>query len=98
MYAGGGEAGAMPVEHLLTLRRIDSELEGHPTPRFAGTVAAPGSLGQGLVVGLGGGWNGKRGDHRDQRVCVVLGDGEMAEGSVWEGIEIAAHCHLDNLV
>ena len=98
MYAAWAEAGAMPVEHLLTLRRIDSELEGHPTPRFAGTVAATGSLGQGLSVGVGVAWNAKQVDHRDQRVYVLLGDGEMAEGSVWEAVEIAAYYQLDNLV
>ena len=53
LYAAWAEAGAFPVEKLLTLRRIDSELEGHPTPHFAGTVAATGSLGQGLSVGVG---------------------------------------------
>jgi transketolase len=98
LYAAWAEAGAFPVEHLLTLRRIDSELEGHPTPRFAGTVAATGSLGQGLSVGLGAAWNATQLDHRDQRLYVLLGDGEMAEGSVWEAVEIAGHYQLGNLV
>ena len=98
LYAAWAEAGAVPVEHLLTLRRIDSELEGHPTPHFAGTVAATGSLGQGLSVGVGAAWNAKQLDHRDQRIYVLLGDGEAAEGSVWEAAEIAAHYQLDNLV
>ena len=53
LYAAWAEAGAIPIEQLLTLRRIDSPLEGHPTPHFAGTVAATGSLGQGLSVGVG---------------------------------------------
>ena len=97
LYAAWAEAGAFPVERLLTLRRIDSELEGHPTPHFAGTVAATGSLGQGLSVGVGVAWNAKQLEHSDQRVFVLLGDGEMAEGSVWEGVEIAAHYQLDNL-
>ncbi len=98
LYAAWAEAGALPVERLLTLRRIDSELEGHPTPHFAGTVAATGSLGQGLSVGVGVAWNAKQLDRRDQRVYVLLGDGEVAEGSVWEGAAIAAHYQLDNLV
>jgi len=98
LYAAWAEAGALPVERLLTLRRIDSELEGHPTPHFAGTVAATGSLGQGLSVGVGAAWNAKQLDHRDQRIYVLLGDGEVAEGSVWEAVEIAAHYRLDNLV
>jgi transketolase len=98
LYAAWAEAGAFPVERLLTLRRIDSELEGHPTPRFAGSVAATGSLGQGLSIGLGAAWNAKQLDHRAQRLYVLLGDGEMAEGSVWEAVEIAAYYKLDNLV
>src|SRR5262245_30589501 len=84
LYAAWAEAGALPVERLLTLRRIDSELEGHPTPRFPGTLAATGSLGQGLSVGLGCAWSAKQLDRRDHRIYVLLGDGEMAEGSVWE--------------
>jgi len=97
LYAAWAEAGAFPVERLLTLRRIDSELEGHPTPRFAGTVAATGSLGQGLSVGFGVAWNAKALERSDQRVYVLLGDGEMAEGSVWEAVCLAAHYKLDNL-
>lgn len=98
MYAAWAEAGAFPVKRLLTLRRFDSELEGHPTPRFAGTVAATGSLGQGLSVGFGIAWNAQQVDRTDQRVYVLLGDGEMAEGSVWEAVELAAHYKLENLL
>ncbi|MEO8601852.1 MAG: transketolase [bacterium] len=98
LYAAWAEAGAFPVEKLLTLRRIDSELEGHPTPHFAGTVAATGSLGQGLSVGLGAAWSAKHLEHSDQRLYVLCGDGEMAEGSVWEAIALAGHAKLDNLV
>jgi transketolase len=98
MYAAWAEAGAFPVKRLLTLRRFDSELEGHPTPRFAGTVAATGSLGQGLSVGVGIAWNAQQVDRTDQRVYVLLGDGEMAEGSVWEAVELAAHYKLENLL
>ncbi len=74
LYAAWAEAGAFPVEHLLTLRRFDSELEGHPTPHFAGTVAATGSLGQGLSVAAGVAWCAKL-DGRDQRAFVLCGDG-----------------------
>ncbi|MDX2168182.1 MAG: transketolase [Deltaproteobacteria bacterium] len=98
LYAAWAEAGAFPVEKLLTLRRIDSELEGHPTPHFAGTVAATGSLGQGLSVGVGAAWSAKQIDHSEQRIFVLCGDGEMAEGSAWEAIALAAHAGLDNLV
>jgi len=98
LYAAWAEAGAFPVEKLLTLRRIDSELEGHPTPHFAGTVAATGSLGQGLSVGVGAAWSAKQVDRTAQRIYVLCGDGEMAEGSAWEAIALAAHVGLDNLV
>jgi transketolase len=98
LYAAWAEAGAFPVEHLCTLRRIDSELEGHPTPLFPGTVAATGSLGQGLSVGVGAAWSAKQLDRRDQRFYVLCGDGEMAEGAVWEAVAIGAYYRLDNLV
>jgi transketolase len=98
LYAAWAEAGAFPTDRLLTLRRIDSELEGHPTPRFPGAVAATGSLGQGLSIGFGMAWAAKNLDRRDQRIFVLLGDGEMAEGSVWEGAALAAHYKLDNLI
>jgi len=98
LYAAWAEAGAFPVERLLTLRRIDSDLEGHPTPRFPAVLAATGSLGQGLSVGVGAAWSAKQLDRRDQRIYVLLGDGEVAEGSVWEAAAIAAHYRLDNLV
>jgi transketolase len=98
LYAAWAEAGAFPIGDLLNLRRIDSELEGHPTPRFPGTVAATGSLGQGLSVAVGTAWSAKQLDHREQRFYVLCGDGEMAEGAVWEAAEIGAYYHLDNLV
>ena len=98
LYAAWAEAGAFPIERLLTLRRFGSELEGHPTPHFPGTVAATGSLGQGLSIGLGLAWSARHLDRRDQRTYVLLGDGEMAEGSVWEAAALAAHYGLANLV
>ena len=98
LYAAWAEAGALPVDDLLTLRRIDSPLEGHPTPHFPGTVAATGSLGQGLSVGVGLAWNARQLARTDQRIYVLCGDGEVAEGSVWEAIALAAHQQLDNLV
>jgi transketolase len=98
LYAAWAEAGLFPVERLLTLRRYDSELEGHPTPRFAGTVGATGSLGQGLSIGAGVAVAGKYLDRLPYRVYVLLGDGETAEGSVWEAAAFAAYQKLDNLV
>jgi transketolase len=98
LYAAWAEAGAFPAEHLLTLRRFDSDLEGHPTPRFSGTVAATGSLGQGLSIGVGVALNGKYLSRLPYRVYVLMGDGETAEGSVWEAVAFAAYHKLDNLV
>ncbi|MGE0825426.1 MAG: transketolase [Candidatus Binatia bacterium] len=98
LYAALAEAGALPVGDLDSLRKIDSDLEGHPTPRLPWVGAATGSLGQGLSVGVGMALNGKYLEKSDYRVYVLLGDGEIAEGSVWEAAALAAHYHLDNLV
>ncbi len=97
LYAAWAEAGLFPVEHLLTLRRLDSDLEGHPTPALPFVDAATGSLGQGLSVAIGMALNAKRLERQDQRIFVLLGDGESAEGSVWEAAQLAAAYQLDNL-
>jgi transketolase len=98
LYAAYAEAGIIPVDDLLTLRQIDSILEGHPTPRFDWTEVATGSLGQGLSLGLGMALNGKYLDKSDYRVYVLLGDGETAEGGVWEAAALASHYQLNNLI
>ena len=98
LYAAWAEAGVIPVEKLLTLRRIDSELEGHPTPRCKWVEVATGSLGQGLSVGVGLALNAKFLDNLDYRTFVLMGDGESAEGGVWEAAALAAFYKLDNLV
>ena len=98
LYAALAEAGVWSVEQLLTLRKLTSDLEGHPTPRLPWVDAATGSLGQGLSVGVGLALNGKYLQKSDYRVYVLLGDGEMAEGSVWEAAALAAHYRLQNLV
>lgn len=97
LYAAWAEAGLFPAEKLMTLRRLGSELEGHPTPRFAASPVATGSLGQGLSVGVGMAWAAKL-DKADYRVYVLLGDGETAEGAVWEAANFAGHYKLSNLV
>jgi transketolase len=89
------EAGAIS-DDLLTLRRYDSVLEGHPTPRSPWVRVATGSLGQGLCAAAGMAWARKLGG-TPARVYCLLGDGEMAEGSVWEAAQFAAHYALDNL-
>lgn len=96
LYAAWAEAGAVPVERLKTLRRIDSELEGHPTPRFKWAEVATGSLGQGLSIANGMALAAKM-DKLPYRVYALLGDGEVAEGGVWEAIAFASHYKLDNL-
>jgi transketolase len=96
LYAALAEAGVFPLSRLMTLRQFSSELEGHPTPRIPGVDAATGSLGQGLSVGAGLAI-AQRKDRKATRVYVLLGDGEMAEGQVWEAAEFAGHYKLDNL-
>ncbi|MBI1910023.1 MAG: transketolase [Deltaproteobacteria bacterium] len=96
-YALYGAAGVIKQEELLRLRRLGSPLEGHPTPQFPYAEAATGSLGQGLSIGVGMALNARL-DQLPYRTFVLLGDGEMAEGSVWEAIQLASHYHLDNLV
>nr|CAD7602173.1 unnamed protein product [Timema genevievae] len=83
---------------LLTLRKIDSELEGHPTPRLSFVDAATGSLGQGLSIAAGMAYVGKYYDKASYRVFCLIGDGESAEGSIWEALSFASYYKLDNLV
>jgi len=83
LYAALAEAGVFPASRVMTLRQFSSEIEGHPTPRIPGVDAATGSLGQGLSVGAGLAI-GARMDKSPTRVYVLLGDGEMAEGQIWE--------------
>ncbi|MBI4462783.1 MAG: transketolase [Acidobacteria bacterium] len=98
LYAAWAEAGALPVERLLELRKFGSTLEGHPTPRFPGALVATGALGQGLSMAAGMALAAKRVAQADWRVYALLGDGECAEGSVWEAAAWAAYYKLDNLV
>ncbi|MEU0026347.1 transketolase [Streptomyces sp. NPDC006335] len=98
LYAAYKAAGVVDDEELLTFRKLDSRLEGHPTPRKLPWVeTATGSLGQGLPVGVGIALSGKRLDRTGYRVWVLCGDSELAEGSIWEAAEHAGHEHLDNL-
>jgi len=97
-YALWAAAGKLTETQLKTFRKFTSNLEGHPTLRFPYTEAATGSLGQGLSIGVGMAMNAKYLDKLPYKTYVLLGDSEMAEGSVWEAMEIAAHYKLDNLV
>ncbi|MEU4493237.1 transketolase [Streptomyces sp. NPDC023998] len=97
LYAMYKAAHVIDDEELLTFRRLDSRLEGHPTPRLPWVDVGTGSLGQGLPIGVGMALAGKKLDQIPYRVWVLSGDSEMAEGSVWEAIEHAAYENLDNL-
>ena len=96
LYAAWAEVGFLKREDLLTLRRIDSDLEGHPTPRLPFVDVGTGSLGQGLATGVGIALNARR-INSDYRTYVLLGDGETAEGSVWEAASVASAYKLDSL-
>ncbi len=97
LHAAWVEAGALSPDDLASLRRLDSQLEGHPTPRLRGIEVATGSLGQGLSYGVGMAL-AQRLDGSAGRVWVLMGDGECAEGSVWEAAALAAHNRLERLV
>ena len=96
LYAAWAEAGAFDRSELLKLREIGSDLEGHPTPRLPFVDVATGSLGQGICASVGIALNARR-IASDYRTYCLLGDGESAEGSVWEAAEAAAQDGLDNL-
>ena len=97
LYTLFGMAGAYPLEELKTLRKFGSQFEGHPVPRYPYAEAATGSLGQGLSVGAGLALLAKR-EGLPFKTYVLTGDGELAEGQVWEAANLAAHEKLDNLV
>lgn len=98
LYAVLAEAGYIQKDQLNTLRRIDSPLEGHPNMlRVPGVEASSGSLGQGLSIGLGHALNAKL-DGLDYNVYVMLGDGEVQQGQVWEAAMAAANFGVSNLI
>ena len=97
VYAAYKQLGIISDEELLNLRDFDSVLEGHPTPRFKYNEAATGSLGQGLAIGIGMALNAKM-EKFDYKTYVLMGDGEIAEGSVWEAASLASYYKLDNLI
>ena len=97
LYAAWAETGLFPASELLKLRQFGSDLEGHPTPRLPFVDVATGSLGQGLSVGAGMALAARL-DHLDYNTYVLLGDGEIAEGSVWEAMSFAGIYKLNNLI
>jgi transketolase len=97
-YALWLAAGKLTDAEIMTYRKFTSPLEGHPSVDFPYVEAATGSLGQGLSIGLGMALNAKYLDRLPYRTYVLLGDSEMAEGSQWEAVQLAAHYRLDNLI
>ena len=101
LYAVYKAAGALSDQEMMTLRKFGSHVEGHPVPAPNGlrwVDVATGSLGQGLPTGVGMALVGKRLDKLPFRVWVLLGDSEMAEGSVWEAFELGGFYGLNNLI
>ena len=97
LYATLAHRGFFPVEDLLTLRKIDSYLQGHPDMvKVPGVDMSTGSLGLGISTACGMALAGKI-DNKDYRVYTIIGDGESEEGQVWEAAMFAAHYKLDNL-
>lgn len=97
LYTLFGMAGAYPLDELKTLRKFGSRFEGHPVPKYKYAEAATGSLGQGLSVGAGLALVSKR-ESYGTKTYVLTGDGELAEGQIWEAANLAAHEKLENLV
>jgi transketolase len=98
LYSIYKAAGAVSDDEFMTLRRRGSRMEGHPVPVLPWVDVATGSLGQGLPIGVGIGIAGKYLDKLPYHVWVVMGDSEMAEGSIWEALELAGHYQLNNLI
>lgn len=98
LYATLAEAGFIPKEELLTLRQFNSRLQGHPSMRHVpGVEMSTGSLGQGLSAANGMAIAAKL-DKRPTRVYVIIGDGEVQEGQIWEASMTSVHQKLDNLM
>ena len=97
LYAAWAENGFVPAADLLKLRQFGCDLEGHPTPRLAFADIATGSLGQGLGVGAGMALAAHQ-DKLDYNTYVLMGDGEIAEGAVWEAASLAGIYKLNNLI
>ncbi|MCD6540119.1 MAG: transketolase [Candidatus Omnitrophica bacterium] len=95
-YSALSLVGYFEEEHLFTLRRLGSILQGHPDRRTPGVEVASGSLGQGLSVALGMSLALKL-DKKDSRVYCLMGDGEIQEGNIWEAAMASAHFKVDNL-
>lgn len=97
LYSTLAEAGYFPKDELMTFRKLNSRIQGHPDmKKIPGIDFSTGSLGQGMPVGVGMALAGKL-DEKPYRVFVMIGDGESQEGSIWEASMAASHYKLDNL-
>lgn len=98
-YSALAHSGYFPVSELATFRKLNSRLQGHPTTHegLPGVRIASGSLGQGLSVACGIA-QAKKLNKKDKLVYVLMGDGELQEGQVWEAVMYAAHNKVDNLI
>ncbi|HZW85664.1 MAG TPA: transketolase, partial [Nitrososphaerales archaeon] len=96
LYAILAQAGFFPVEELMTLRKLGSRLQGHPSMGVPGIEAPAGSEGIGLSLGVGTSLAARL-DKRPSRTYVLMGDGEQQEGQVWEAAMSASKYRLDNL-
>src|SRR5438477_8030569 len=96
VYAMFRAAGAITDEELLTFRKFGSKLEGHPTPALPWVDVATGSLGQGLPIAVGVALAGRKLDQLPFHVWTLTGDSELAEGSIWEGLDKAGFYGLSN--
>ncbi len=96
-YALLSKKGYIPESKLNTLRKIDSDLEGHPSKKINGVDSGSGSLGQGLSIANGMAF-AKKLDNRNGKVYCLLGDGELEEGQIWEAAMTAGNYNLDNVI
>jgi transketolase len=97
LYAVLADKGFFPTEALASVEKYGSDFIGHPTRNVPGVEQNTGALGHGLSLSVGMALAAKQ-DGRSNRVFTIMGDGELAEGSIWEASASAAHYHLDNLV
>ena len=98
LYAMFKAAGAISDADMMTYREFGSRFQGHPTPALPWVDVATGSLGQGLPIAVGVALAAKYLDKLDNRIWVLCGDSEIAEGSIWEAFDHASYYKLDNLV
>lgn len=98
LYSIYRAAGVIDDSELMSLCKFSSRLEGHPTPALPWVDVATGSLGQGLPIAVGIALAGEYLDKLPYHTWVLLGDSEMAEGSIWEAFEHTSHYKLANLI